>query len=114
MDSDLVSICTVQNPTEAEMICNALKSVGIPAVVGGEGQAGLAGVLAIDVLTQEANVGAARKYLRQLRHEKKERRKKRMEAKNAKAAEPSSEAIQELRPGSEIQKPRSDVSEPEA
>ena len=107
MDSqDLVTVYTVQSAAEAEIVCNALKSVGIHAVVGGETQAGFAGVLEIDVLTKVEDVDKARKYLRQLRKEKKERRKQHMEAKKAKEAEASSEAIQEMRPRvDDIQKP---------
>jgi hypothetical protein len=95
---DLVSVCTVQSPTEAELIRNALKSVGIACEIGGETQAGLAGVLAIDVLTHANDAKEARKYLRQLRKEKHERKKKRVEARKAKAATDVSEAIQEKPP----------------
>ena len=99
MDSeDLVSVITVQSAPEAEMIRNALKSVGIACEIGGETQAGLAGVLAIDVLTHADDALEARKYLRQLRKEKQERKKKRVEARNAKKPTDSSEAIQELPP----------------
>lgn len=99
MDSeDLVSVITVQSAPEAEMIRNALKSVGIDCEIGGETQAGLAGVLAIDVLTHADDALEARKYLRQLRKEKQERKKKRVEARNAKKPTDSSEAIQELPP----------------
>lgn len=69
MESEnLVSVHTVSSPTEAEIIRNALKSVGIACEIGGEGQAGLAGVLAIDILTQESDAEEAREYLRTLQH----------------------------------------------
>jgi hypothetical protein len=107
MDSeDLVSIYTVKSATEAEIVCNALKSVGIAAQVGGETQAGLAGVLEIDILTHASQAHEAKKYLRQLRREKKERHQRRVAARKAREAGAapadtgSSEAIQELPPGS--------------
>jgi hypothetical protein len=99
MDSeDLVLICTVQSPTEAELIRSALKSVGIACQIGGEGQAGFAGVFEIDLLTHASDVDEARKYLRKLRREKLQRKKKRAEKRKAKAEGKPSEAIQELPP----------------
>ena len=91
---DLVSLCTVQSAPEAEMIRAALESVDIACQIGGEGQAGFAGVFAIDVLVHESELSSARKYLRKLRREKLERKKKRAEAKKLKQAGGSSEAIQ--------------------
>jgi hypothetical protein len=90
---DLALVCTVQNPTEAEMIHNALKAVGIASVIGGEGQAGFSGIFKIDILAHASDVDAAKKYLRKLRREKAARKKKRRAAREAKAAGPS-EAIQ--------------------
>jgi hypothetical protein len=95
---DLVSVYTVKNPTEAEMVRNALKAVGIACEIGGEGQAGLAGVLEIDVLVHAGDVIAARKHLRNLRHDKLQRKRKRVEARKARAADATSEAIQEIPP----------------
>ena len=95
---DLVSVFTVKNPTEAEMVRNALKAVGIACEIGGEGQAGLAGVLEIDVLVHANDVGAARRYLRDLRREEAQRKKKRVEARKAREAGATSEAIQEIPP----------------
>ena len=95
---DLVSVFTVKSPTEAEMVRNALKAVGIACEIGGEGQAGLAGVLEIDVLVHANDVGAARRYLRDLRREKAQRKKKRVEARKAREAGATSEAIQEIPP----------------
>lgn len=112
-NQDLVSVHTVQNATEAEIIRGALESVGISCTIGGEGQAGFAGFFEINVLTPVEDADRARKYLRQLRREKKERKKERIEKRKTKAAEPNSEAIQEMKPplppSSDIQK-----SEPEA
>jgi hypothetical protein len=94
--ADLVTVYTVQSPTEADLIRNSLKAAGIACEIGGGGQAGLAGVLSIDVLVHADDVGAARKHLRQLRREKKERRLKHKEAQEAKSApQDVSEAIQE-------------------
>ncbi len=100
-NEDLISVYTVTTATEAEIVCNTLKSVGIAAVIGGESQAGLAGVLSIDILTHVSDAEAARKYMRQLRKEKQERRHRRIEAKRAKeagSAEPASDAFQEMKP----------------
>jgi Putative prokaryotic signal transducing protein len=106
-DQDLVSVCTVKNLAEAEIIRGALQSAGIACQIGGMTQAGLAGVLEIDVLTHVSDVKKARKLLRDVRHDKIERKKKRIAAKKAKAAEKdaTSEAIQEKKPGTDIKKP---------
>ena len=95
---DLVTVFTIKSPTEAEMVRNALKAVGIACEIGGEGQAGLAGVLEIDVLVHASDVNAARKHLRNLRREKLQRKKRRVEARKARAADATSEAIQEIPP----------------
>jgi Putative prokaryotic signal transducing protein len=94
---DLARVCTVKNPTEAELVRSALKAVGIACEIGGEGQAGFAGVFEIDILARADDIDAARKYLRQLRHEKLERKRKRIAARKARASG-TSEAIQELPP----------------
>ena len=81
MDSeseDLVSVYTVNSAAEAEIVRNALKEAGIACEIGGEMQAGLAGVLEINILTHVSDADAARKHLRLLRKEKKERHKRRL------------------------------------
>ena len=91
------------------MIRGLLQAEGIACQIGGEGQAGLAGVLEIDVLTHASDAKKARQILRQVRRDKIERKKKRVAAKKAKAQtkDAASEAIQELkRPGDGIKKPR--------
>jgi Putative prokaryotic signal transducing protein len=103
MDSqDLVTVYTVNSAAEAEIVRNAFKAEGIDCEIGGETQAGLAGVLEIDILTHASDAERARKLLRQLRKEKKERRQRHLEAKKARAAAAdstdNSEAIQELKP----------------
>jgi Putative prokaryotic signal transducing protein len=95
---DLVSVYTVNNAAEAEIVRSSLESVGIPCSIGGESQAGLAGVLEIDLLTSAEDADRARKHLKLLRHEKKERRKAQIEKQKAKEANLKSEAIQELKP----------------
>ena len=103
MDSeDLVTVYTVNSAAEAEIVRSAFQADGIPCEIGGETQAGLAGVLEIDILTHVSDADRARKLLRLLRKEKKERRKRHLEAKHAREAAANttntSEAIQELKP----------------
>lgn len=107
-DQELVTVCTVNNLTEAEIIRAAFQAEGIACQIGGEGQAGLAGVLSIDVMTHASDTKKARRLLRDVRHEKIERKKKRIAARKAKAEgkTPSSEAIQELKPSTDIRKKR--------
>ena len=100
---DLVSICTVTSPTEAEIIRGVLQSAGIACEIGGESQAGLVGVLGIDVMTHLDDADAARNHLKQLKRNIRLRRKRRAEARKAKEAASahapaptSSDAIQEL------------------
>ena len=98
---DLVSVYTVNSAPEAEIVRASLESVGIPCQIGGESQAGLAGVLEIDILTHVSDVEKARKHLKLLRKEKRERKHRRAEAKKAKEAETHaapSDAIQEMKP----------------
>jgi Putative prokaryotic signal transducing protein len=101
MDSeDLVTLCTVQNPTEAELIRSALEAVGIACMIGGESQAGLVGVLAIDVLVHASDEEAARKHLRNLHQDNLQREKRHAEAKQGKETPTDvSEAIQEMPSG---------------
>jgi hypothetical protein len=107
--NDLVSILTVQNPMKAEIIRGALESAGIPCEIGGETQAGFAGVAAIgiDVMTHAEDLQRARKHLRQLRHDSKVRKQRRAEAKKVRAADAErlKNAIQEIKPADQIQPP---------
>src|SRR5262245_104695 len=96
---DLISVYTVKSSAEAEIVRASLESVGIACQIGGESQAGLAGVLEIDILTHVSDAEKARKHMRLLRKEKKERRQRRLEAKKARAMETPvgpSDAIQEM------------------
>ena len=102
----MVAICTVQNPTEAEILRSALQAGGFACYIGGEGQSGFAGVFAIDVLTSAEDADAATKYLRKLKKFNKHLRKQQRDAKEAKPAEKPSEGIQEPNRGKK--KPEAD------
>src|SRR5262245_23262879 len=105
---DLVSVYTVTNPAEAEVIRGALESAGIQCTIGGESQAGLTGVLSIDILTPAEDADRARKELKQLRKEKKERRQAHLEKMKEREANKGSEAITDLStnpPITDVQRP---------
>ena len=104
--AELVPICTVTNPMEAEIIRAALESAGITCQIGGESQGGFAGVLKIDVLTPASSVRKARRYLRKLKLiVRQDRKKSRDESKAAKKQGEMNEGIQELNPGTNIKEP---------
>ena len=96
---DLVTVCTVNNPTEAEIIRAALESAGFACEISGENQGGFAGVFTIDVLTRAADVEAARDYLHQLRDNTEE------QAQQTDTSEGLKDAIQEAKPHTDIQPP---------
>lgn len=60
---EIVTVYTVTEPTQAELIRSELQSEGIAAEVSGENQAGLAGVLRIDILVRARDADRARKFL---------------------------------------------------
>lgn len=60
---ELVKVYTVNEPTLAELLRAELASEGIRCEVSGENQAGLAGVLNIQLLVQAIDVDRARKIL---------------------------------------------------
>jgi len=62
---ELVSIYTVNEPTQGELIKAELKTEGIACEVSGENQAGFAGVLRIDVLVRARDADRARKFIAQ-------------------------------------------------
>jgi len=68
---ELVTVYTVKEPTLAELLKRELAMEGIRCEVSGENQAGLAGVLNIDLLVQAVDVDRARKFLAQ--HEERSR-----------------------------------------
>lgn len=59
-----VSVYTVTTEAEAEMIRNLLHAEGIACELGGMSQAGLAGVLQIDVLVRAEDVDKASKIIK--------------------------------------------------
>jgi hypothetical protein len=65
---ELVTVYTVNEPTQAELIRAELNAEGIAAQVSGENQAGLSGVLRIDILTRARDADRARKFLAQHEH----------------------------------------------
>jgi Putative prokaryotic signal transducing protein len=94
---DLVSIYTVDNPVEAELIRGALQSAGIPCEINGESQAGLVGITAfeIDIMTKFADAERARELLRELQHHEKIAE----DPQEADTSEEVNEAIEEHKPG---------------
>jgi hypothetical protein len=76
MESDeLVTIETVSNPVEAEIIRNALNAEGIACEIGNENQAAFPGIgaLEIEIMTRAKDADRARKILQeQERHRGKE------------------------------------------
>jgi hypothetical protein len=64
MDAEeLVTVYTVTNPAEAELIRNLLVAEGIPAEISGENQAALTGVLEIAILTKAIDADRAREVI---------------------------------------------------
>jgi hypothetical protein len=61
-----VVVYTVNDPIRAELLCNALHEEGIVAEISGESQAGLAGVLEIDILTKAIDADRARRIIEDL------------------------------------------------
>ena len=59
-----VTVYTVNNPFEAEVIKTALQGQGISCQLDGEGQAGLSDVLEIGVLVRLRDADQARKIIR--------------------------------------------------
>ena len=62
-----VTVYTVKNPAEAQMVRNALQAEGIAAEISGDDQAGLAGVLTIDILVKAIDLDRARQVIDGLR-----------------------------------------------
>jgi hypothetical protein len=87
--NDLVCVLKVRTPMKAEIIRGALVAAGIPCEIGGESQAGFAGVavMGIDVMTHAVDVKRARRHLRELKHDSKLRKQRRAEAKKARDAD---------------------------
>jgi hypothetical protein len=60
---ELVTVYTVQEPTLAELLRNELAAEGVRCEVSGENQAGLTGLLRIDLLVQAMDADRARQIL---------------------------------------------------
>jgi hypothetical protein len=60
---ELVTVYTVQEPTLAELLRQELAAEGIRCQVSGENQAGLSGLLRIDLLVQAMDSERARQIL---------------------------------------------------
>jgi hypothetical protein len=65
---EIVTVYTVNEPTQAELIRAELHAEGIAAEVSGDNQAGLTGILRIDILTRARDADRARKFLAQHEH----------------------------------------------
>jgi hypothetical protein len=60
---ELVTVYTVQEPTLAELLRQELAAEGIRCEISGENQAGLTGLLRIDLLVQAMDADRARRLL---------------------------------------------------
>ena len=60
---EMVSVYSLKSPTEAEVIRVALESQGIRCHLSGEGQAGLTGIIDIEVMVRAADEDQARAIL---------------------------------------------------
>lgn len=61
--NELVTVYTLSDPYRAEIIKDVLQSEGIRCELGGEGQAGLTGLLDIDVLVRAVDADRAEKII---------------------------------------------------
>ena len=69
---ELVTVYTVNEPTLAELLRAELEAEGIRCEVGGENQAGLAGILKVDLLVQAMDVPRARQILEHVEQKRRE------------------------------------------
>ena len=60
-----VTVYTVNNPYEAEVIKTVLQGEGISCQLDGEGQAGLSDILEIGILVRASDADRAQKFIRQ-------------------------------------------------
>jgi hypothetical protein len=67
--NELVTVHTLKDPYQAEIIKNALRGEGIPCELDGVGQAGLSEILDIGILVRAQDADLARKLIEQ--HERK-------------------------------------------
>lgn len=64
-DQEFVEVYTVTDPTQAEMLKNALEAEGIFCAIEGENQAGFTGVFEIRLFVPVDVAERARKFLEQ-------------------------------------------------
>jgi hypothetical protein len=69
--NDILTVYTTGNATEAEVLRSALEAEGIKCQVGGESQAGLAGIetMGIQLLVRAVDFDRARAFLEQHHHD---------------------------------------------
>ena len=60
-----VTVYTVNNPYEAEVVKTVLQGEGISCQLDGEGQAGLSDILEIGILVRARDADRSRKFIRQ-------------------------------------------------
>ena len=66
--NELTTIFTTGDPNLAQMVANELKAEGINATVSGENQAGLSGILDVEVLVRAWDADRAKKILEEGGH----------------------------------------------
>ena len=66
--NELVRVYTVNEPTHAELIRAELQIEGIACEVSGENQAGLAGVLSIEILVRAKDYDRAHAFIEEHEH----------------------------------------------
>ncbi len=62
---DLVTVYTLQDAMQAEIIKNYLESEGIPCAIGNENQAGFTGIFEVDILVRAEDSDRAEHLIRQ-------------------------------------------------
>lgn len=69
--NELVSVYSTNNASEAEILRTALQGEGIKCEINGENQAGLAGMISMEIqlLVRAEDFDRARQYLEQHHHE---------------------------------------------
>ncbi len=72
-----VTVYTLTDRLEAEIIQTAMRAEGIPCEIGGASQAGLSGVMEISILTRAEDADKARALLAE--HEKRRDAREKME-----------------------------------
>ena len=63
-DTKLITVHTVNDSVQAEMIKNMLADHEIPAEIGGEHQAGFTGTLPVEIIVREPDAEKAREFIK--------------------------------------------------